>query len=314
MHYFAIFVLLLAVIEIGCAETNNYVVPGSIQCKGNTGVYFELSKDPKTSDLYNQTHLEIDLYTSGHHKKIVDADFNIQSGKVDLSFKDYEFDATIQYGPNKKPLLYLIEQPFYAVPKSGLTKRNYTFAVYCTVPAVYPVHIINKTDESHVDHRNNVIIDPSDHVAVNIVGLRSDNTSKLGDSLIYTVFLKDSAYASLLPDTCNFFNPNNPPLQKMPFVTDKCPRIFPPDPESFVTTMIKVNEAKYEIHFRAFSFDPYKWSVLGIRCTLQLCIAQNRDSCDQPCWGGPTPTPTPTSLTSPPPTTFTVSNTFHVAS
>lgn len=46
----------------------------------------------------------------------------------------------------QRPLLYNIEQPFFAVPLSG-SPRNYTFAVYCTIPAYYNVNVTTNTSD-----------------------------------------------------------------------------------------------------------------------------------------------------------------------
>jgi len=310
MHSFATSVLFLAAIQIGYAGNTEYIEPGSVQCT-STGVYFAFSKDPTKSDLYKDTQLKIDLFTSSKNKKVADADFDITSGKVSLAYKDYKFDATVQYGPDHHALLDNIEQPFYAVPKAGTpNKRNYTFAVYCTVPASYPVTIINKTANMQSDNRLD-IINPLHHIAVDIKGLRSSGTAKLGDHLTYTISLKDDTYASLLPVNCKFFNPDKG-AQNVPFVSDTCPRIFPPDPDAYFQTMVKKNATSYEINFRAFTFQSAT-SALGITCDLQLCITQNVDSCSKACWDVPAPTKGTQTLTTEPPTTVTITNYFLVS-
>jgi len=290
MHSFATLILFLAAIQIGYAGNTEYILPGSVQCT-STGVYFAFSEDPTKSDLYKDTKLKIDLYTSSKNKKVADADFDITSGKVSLAFKDYQFDATVSYGPDHRPLLDNIEQPFYAVPKAGTaSKHNYTFGVYCTVPASYPVNIINKTDNTFTNEV--AIINPKDHISVDINGLKSGNIAKLGDHLSYTVSLTDDTYAALLPVNCKFFNPNQEG-QNLPFVSDSCPRVFPTDPDAYFQTMVKKNATSYEINFRAFTFASAATSALGISCDLQLCITQNIDYCYKPCWDGPAPTPSP---------------------
>jgi len=312
MKSFATFILLLAAFETGFAANTEYIRPGSVVCN-RLGVYFKLSEDAQKSDLYNETHLQIDLYTNSNHKKVADADFSMQSGQVILAYTDYQFDAKISYGPDHIPILINIEQPFYAVPKPGVSaKRNFTFSVFCTVPAIYPVNTTNTTADIHAAPRGD-IINPTDHVSASINGLKPGNTTKIGDHLTYTVFLNDNTYAALLPVNCKYYNPNNE-VQNVPFVSDNCPRVFPQDPDAYFTTMVKKNATSYEINFRAFSFETTSKSVLGISCDLQLCITQNYDACYKPCWGGPAPpTGTAASTTQSPPTGVTIINLFDVS-
>jgi len=152
-------------------------------------------------------------------------------------------------------------------------------------------------------------VNPRDHVRAQIIGLKPDNTTSLGDKLTYTISLIDNTYASLIPANCKYYNPNNP-VQNVPFVTDNCPRIFPTDPEAYFSTMVQLNYTSYAVSFRAFSFESTPTSSLAIDCDILLCTPQNIGSCYKSCWGGsPPPTETPTDI---PPTAVTMNNVLQV--
>jgi hypothetical protein len=184
-------------------------------------------------------------------------------------------------------LLYNIEQPFYAVPLAGISARNYTFGVYCTVQAYDNINVTtNTTDNGHGDHGGD-IVNPSDHVDTKLGGLRPDGSSVLGDPLTYTISLSDDVYASVIPVNCVYYNPSNE-AQNVPFVSDSCPRQFPEDPDGYFGTIKQVSATEYLLNFRAFSFETTANSFLGIDCDLQLCIHDNAGMCTSACWGATT--------------------------
>jgi len=209
-----------------------------------------------------------------------------------LSYENYAIQATTAYGPNKRPVLYNVDQPLYAVPKQGSgIGRNYSFGIFCTIPAYYNVNVTtNTTDDGHGDHGGSVV-EPKDHVEAKLGGLRADGSSILGDRLTYTVHLKDNTYASLIPVTCKYFNPSNE-VQNIPFVLNSCPQPFPDDPDGYFSNIQRSSNMGYDLNFRAFSFDTAANSMLGIACDILLCIDKNKGDCNLPCWGGPTGAPT----------------------
>jgi len=91
-----------------------------------------------------------------------------------------------------------------------------------------------------------------------------------------------------LPVNCKFENAQNLE-QNIPFVTDGCPRKFPEDRNSYFGKMARTGQGKYELPFRAFSFDYSKDSLLQISCEVLLCIEQNAGPCRKACWGPTTP-------------------------
>jgi len=293
MEGLATLLLLFSVtFSIGSSQ-KTYVQDGSVQCLSD-GVYFVLSTDPATSELYAETGLNITLYTG--YDNIPVTSFDPITGQVNLSYAQYQIVATTAYGPNARPLLYNVDQPFLAVPLPGGPNYNYTFGVYCTVPATYNVNITtNTTDDDHGDHGGEVV-DPKDHITTQLNGLRPDQTTVLGDPLTYVIATKDNTYAALLPVNCKYYDPQNE-LQTLPFVSDSCPRPFPDDPDGYFGTIQRIDQTRYELNFKAFSFDDNQNSFLGIDCDIQLCISNDVDNCYKSCWGGQEPS------TEAPPTT-----------
>lgn len=75
------------------------VKANSVSCFSQ-GIGFQLSEDPTTSDLFAETGLNITLYTGSPFVQLDPADFNRDSGYVQLSYAKYEIVATTAYGTN----------------------------------------------------------------------------------------------------------------------------------------------------------------------------------------------------------------------
>lgn len=266
-----------SVLWVGSSAQTQYVEPGSVQCL-STEIDFRLTTDPAKSDLAKETGLQVTLHTDD---KII-TQFVPGSPAVRVPYSEFQIQATIAYGPSKRPLLYFINQKFWAIPISG-KPRNYTFNVTCTIAAAYvDDKVFNTTDDGHGDHGGGTVV-PTDHVEVKLSGLRSDGTATLGDKLKYTVNLKDNFYAGLLPVTCKYYNPANQ-ADSINFVSNSCPDQFPKDPDGYFETMTSKTTSTYELNFRAFQFTADLNSIVGIECDFLLCIQQNEAACRKPCW------------------------------
>lgn len=314
MKLFVFSTLLLACFEIAFGQyvpKTQYVVPQSVDCF-STGIGFQLSLDAATSDLFAETKLAVTLYTAGDKEVTV---FDPATGKVNISFAEFGIIATTAYGPNERPILYNVEQPFWAIPKAT-PNRNYTWLVSCSIPAYSDIQVFgNTTDDGHGDHGGDVV-NPKDHVSAEIIGLGPDSTVALGTKLTYRVFLKDDKFGSFVPVSCKFYNPNKE-SQLVSFVANSCPIIFPTDPDSYFGTVTRTDPKNYELSFRAFAFENTPTAFLGLDCDLLLCLDTNKADCDKACWGPPGSTtvgPTTTAGTESTGTTGTEETSTSVAS
>jgi len=285
----SILVLCGAFLVANCQLTQ-YVEPNSVKCEGK-GMTFVFSNDPAKSDLWLETQLNIKLLTNG--EEVVPPDFDKATRTVSLTYAKTQYKMKVQtvYGPNKLPLMYHVEQPFVAqpVPDPGdPTKklRNYIFTVYCTIPAGTKLDTgAPSTDPGHGDPGDG-IVKPEEHVNVEVEG-KKEGGNVFGDKLTYKIGVKD-LYSDMLPVNCKYENAQNL-AQNVPFVTDGCPRKFPEEKDSYFGKMARTEQGKYELPFKAFSFDYSKDSFLQISCEVLLCLEQNAGPCSKPCWGPASP-------------------------
>jgi len=278
-----------------CQDKTQYVEPNSVLCEAK-GMTFTFSKDATKSDLWAETALNIKLFTK--EQEVVAPDFDKASGKVTLEYKTTKYNMRVYtvYGPNKIPLMYHLEQPFVAQPvpadppDPAKKLRNYIFTVYCTIPAGTKLDTgAPSTDPGHGDPGDG-IVNPKDHVSAELVGAR-DGGSFFGDPLTYKVSIKD-LYSDMVPVNCKYENGANFD-QNVPFVVDGFPRSFPEEKDSYFGKMARTEKGKYELKFKAFSFDYTKDSLLQISCELLLCLEQNAGPCAKTCWGPASPPDNP---------------------
>jgi len=265
---------------------DQYLEPNSLHCL-STSMNFKLSDDPDTSDIERETRLAIWLYT-GKTNERVDFSWNKGNTYVEINYEQYHVAATTIYGENKLPLLYQIDQPFLAVPDPRYNdvpyKRNYTFTVSCTFPAVYRKNTTGDTVDNGGGHGGEDIMDPAEFVKFEVEGLKGARSARIGDELTFALALKDTAvYSRLLPSECRYFDPSDD--QSLEFVKKGCPAPVPDVDGSYFGTISRQGETSYELKFKAFSFKNKARSQLGIECVVTLCIDENKDNCEKPdCW------------------------------
>jgi len=112
-----------------------------------------------------------------------------------------------------------------------------------------------------------------------------------GDQLKYKLSVKD-LYSDMLPVSCKYENTYNVE-QNVPFVSDGCPIKFREEKDGYFGRMVRVEKGKYELDFKAFSFDYSKDSFLSISCVLLLCLEHNTGLCRKSCWNPTAPLESP---------------------